>query len=169
MSEKKKAALSIILSAAEEYEKNLNGNNLLFLLLDKHKKISYFEVEFNSGNFMHLTGIKLTKKYKDSLKFNAVNNSEIQISYANKFYEKCIDKKIGIDFFYFQVSFCRDFARAEIETVCKYNACYLGQALDSLALAFCGRGFIFCWHFLAKFAKINIISENKYKRRSYFG
>lgn len=101
MSEKKKAALSIILSAAEEYEKNLNGNNLLFLLLDKHKKISYFEVEFNSGNFMHLTGIKLTKKYKDSLKFNAVNNSEIQISYANKFYEKCIDKKIGIDEFEF--------------------------------------------------------------------
>lgn len=101
--DKKKAALSVIFSAAEEYEKNLNGNNLLFLFLDKHKNISYFEVEFNSGNFMHLTGIRLTGGYKESLKFNSDNNSgsDIDISYANKFYEKCINKKIGIDEFEF--------------------------------------------------------------------
>lgn len=60
MPDKKQAVLSAVFSAAADYEKNLNGNNLLFVLLDKHKNTSYFEVEFDSSNFMHLTGIQFT-------------------------------------------------------------------------------------------------------------
>lgn len=102
MPDKKQAVLSAVFSAAADYEKNLNGNNLLFVLLDKHKNTSYFEVEFDSSNFMHLTGIQFTNTYKKSLKFNADNyGNDIEISYANKFYEKCINRKMGINEFEF--------------------------------------------------------------------
>ncbi len=100
MANKKENALNIILKAAKEYEKNLNGNNLLFLISDKHKNIYYFEVEFNSGNFMHLTGTRLTEKYIKTLKYSK-SESNTEISFANVFYDKCINQRMSIDDFEF--------------------------------------------------------------------
>lgn len=99
----KRSALSVILKAAEEYEKNLRDNNLLFVLCDKHKKISYFEVEFNSGNFMHLTGTRFSNEYKAILMQQDEEryNEKTDITYANKFYEKCLNKRMSVDDFEF--------------------------------------------------------------------
>ncbi len=55
----KQQAVSIIVNCAKKYKECLEGYQLLFLLKDKHKNISSLEVEFNSYNFLHLTGIKL--------------------------------------------------------------------------------------------------------------
>lgn len=89
----KKAALSVIFNAAELYEKNLRDNNILFVYWDKHKRIQYLEVEFNASNFMHLTGVKVSKQFK-----NQVLDSK---EYANKFYEKCIKKRLSVNDFNF--------------------------------------------------------------------
>ena len=97
---KKENALNIILRAAKEYEKNLNGNNLLFLISDRHKNITYFEAEFNSGNFMHLTGTRLTEEYTKTLKYNK-HEKNTEISFANVYYEKCINRRMSVDDFEF--------------------------------------------------------------------
>lgn len=89
----KKTALSVIFKAAEAYEKELRNNNLLFICSDKHKRISYLEVEFNASNFMHLTGVKISEHFKQKL-----NSSE---KYANKFYEMCLNKRLSPDDFDF--------------------------------------------------------------------
>lgn len=89
----KKSALSVIFKAAEAYEKELRNNNLLFICSNKHKQISYLEVEFNASNFMHLTGVKISKHFKQQL-----NSSG---KYANKFYEMCLNKRLSPDDFDF--------------------------------------------------------------------
>lgn len=83
----------MIFNAAELYEKNLRDNNILFVYWDKHKRIQYLEVEFNASNFMHLTGVKVSKQFK-----NQVLDSK---EYANKFYEKCIKKRLSVNDFNF--------------------------------------------------------------------
>ncbi len=88
-----KSALSTILKAAEKYEENLRDYNLLFVCHDKHKRISFFEVEFNASNFLHLTGVKITSHFKRS--FNSKDE------FANKFYEKCLNKRLSIKDFNF--------------------------------------------------------------------
>ena len=54
----KKAALSILFTAAESYRKNLIDQSLLFLCLDKHKRVYSLEVTFDASNFKHLTGVQ---------------------------------------------------------------------------------------------------------------
>lgn len=80
----KQQAVSIIVNCAKKYKECLEGYQLLFLLKDKHKNISSLEVEFNSYNFLHLTGIKL--------------NTEIT---ATDFYERCLNHKLSPDDFSF--------------------------------------------------------------------
>lgn len=91
----KNSALSIIFKAADEYEKNLRDNNLMFVCQDKHKRISFFEVEFNASNFLHLTGVKISSHFKKNLN----SNNE----FANKFYEKCLKRRLSVKDFYFAV------------------------------------------------------------------
>ncbi|MCQ2362527.1 MAG: PBECR4 domain-containing protein [Acidaminococcaceae bacterium] len=50
--------LKSILKCASEYEKNLIGRNLLFIFVDKHKKVSYLEVEFRAEHYLHFTGVR---------------------------------------------------------------------------------------------------------------
>ena len=50
--------LKAILKCASEYEKNLIGRNLLFIFVDKHKKVSYLEVEFRAEHYLHFTGVR---------------------------------------------------------------------------------------------------------------
>ena len=56
----KKEAVSIVISSARMYRDNLVGKRLLFLVTDKHKRVSALEVGFDASNFQHLTGLKST-------------------------------------------------------------------------------------------------------------
>ena len=80
----KQQAISIIVDCAAKYEENLNGYQLLFILKDKHKHISFLEVNFYPYNFLHLTGIKL------------IDNTT-----AADFYERCLNHKLSPEDFSF--------------------------------------------------------------------
>lgn len=54
----KKEAVSIAISAARLYRDNFVGKRLLFLLTDKHKRVTSLEVGFDASNFQHLMGLK---------------------------------------------------------------------------------------------------------------
>lgn len=53
----KKEAVSIAISAARLYRDNFAGKHLLFVVVDKHKRISALEVGFDASNYQHLTGL----------------------------------------------------------------------------------------------------------------
>ena len=78
----KKQATAIIVDCARKYKENLDGYQLLFILRDKHKQITSLEVSFNSYNFLHLTGIKLTHPIS-----------------ATDFYNRCLTHKLSPDDF----------------------------------------------------------------------
>ena len=58
----KKEAVSIAISSARLYRDNFVGQRLLFIVTDKHKRVSSLEVSFDASNFHHLTGLELTNK-----------------------------------------------------------------------------------------------------------
>ena len=58
----KKDALNIVFSCAISYKENLAGRSLLFVAADKHKVVRGLEVTFDSSNFLHMTGFKLSNK-----------------------------------------------------------------------------------------------------------
>lgn len=55
----KKEAVAIAISASRMYRDNFVGKRLLFLLSDKHKRVSSLEVGFYASNYHHLTGLEL--------------------------------------------------------------------------------------------------------------
>ncbi len=65
----KKEAVSIAISAARLYRDNFVGKRLLFIVTDKHKRVSSLEVSFDASNFHHLTGLELTNKTWSHLDF----------------------------------------------------------------------------------------------------
>lgn len=65
----KKEAVSIAISAARLYRDNFVGKRLLFLVTDKHKKVSALEVGFDASNFQHLTGLRSTNEKWSHLDF----------------------------------------------------------------------------------------------------
>lgn len=99
----KKTALSVIFDAAKAYEENLRDNNLLFVCWDKHKRISYLEVEFNASNFMHLTGMRFSEELRSSLirESNGKIDANSDITFANEFYDRCINKRLSVEDFEF--------------------------------------------------------------------
>lgn len=54
----KKAALAVVFSCADLYQKNLVDRNLLFVCMDKYKRVYCLEVSFDISNFLHMTGLK---------------------------------------------------------------------------------------------------------------
>lgn len=74
----KTQAIEIVTDCAKQYRDNLANRMILFLVTDKHKRVSGFEVSFDASNFMHLTGCKV---------------DENQIT-AIKFYERCLERKL---------------------------------------------------------------------------
>lgn len=81
----KQEALSIIVKCAKMYKENLVDKSLLFVCTDKHKKIHTLEVTFYAGNFLHLTGIRLTDKKMT----------------ASDFFKHCIESRLSINQFEF--------------------------------------------------------------------
>ncbi len=84
----KKEAISIVISAARLYRDNFVGKRLLFVVTDKHKKLSALEVEFDASNFHHLTGLELTNKTWSHLDFYNIcidgRLKEADIEFARK-------------------------------------------------------------------------------------
>lgn len=74
----KKESLAIIYDCAKRYKENLAGRTLMFVYMDKHKRIGCLEVSFDASNFQHLTGI------------------ETQELTSREFYRCCIDKRLGM-------------------------------------------------------------------------
>lgn len=78
----KKRILSIIINCAKEYKNELLNKNLLFVCMNKHKKIFKIEVSFKAENYLHLTGCKL----RDDIS-------------AKDFFNRCINNRLKIDDF----------------------------------------------------------------------
>ena len=78
----KKHALAILFSAADEFQNNHINHSLLFLCMDKHKKVYCVEVTFDSANFLHLTGVST-------------------VISPNNFFNMCLDRRLSIDDFEF--------------------------------------------------------------------
>lgn len=79
----KSEAQKILFECAELYRDNLIDCNLLFVCMDKHKKISTLEVQFLTTGFMHLTGVRFQKK---------------RVA-AGAFFDKCINKRLSSEEF----------------------------------------------------------------------
>ena len=54
-------ALSIVYNCAKKYQEELEDKKLLFLGMDKHKRIRCFEFTFEAGSYLHLTGLTVKK------------------------------------------------------------------------------------------------------------
>ena len=82
---KKEKALKIVTECAARYEDELNNKNLLFICMDKHGRISTMEVRFYAWNYLHLTGLELSK----------VNSWRGKTSTpAQRFYDACLASKL---------------------------------------------------------------------------
>ncbi|MCD8110415.1 MAG: PBECR4 domain-containing protein [Clostridiales bacterium] len=95
MSYTKEEAIQRVVSCAEIYRDELNKRNLLFVCMDKHKKLSYFEVAFYNYNFMHLTGLRPCNRKSDNSTANTDRLSAVV------FYDRCISHKLSPDDFDF--------------------------------------------------------------------
>lgn len=91
----KEEAIRRVVSCAETYRDELNNRNLLFVCMDRHKKLSYFEVAFYNYNFTHLTGLRPCNQ-----KFGNNVTSTDRLS-AVVFYDRCISHKLSPDDFEF--------------------------------------------------------------------
>ncbi len=85
----KEQAVSVVISCAEKYSKELENRTLLFVCRDKHKNLTYQQFTFFGRNFLHLTGLKL----------NSDKNGKRQS--ASDFYSKCLHRKLSIQDFEF--------------------------------------------------------------------
>lgn len=55
---KKYNDLTIIKTAAMQYQENLVSKRILVISQNKNKKVEVIEIEFNSSSFLHLVGVK---------------------------------------------------------------------------------------------------------------
>lgn len=78
MSRTKEDAIKIVVSCAERYDSELNKRSMLFLCMDKHKRVATFEVSFHSWNYLHLTGLRPSRNMT-----------------ARRFYERCLDHSLS--------------------------------------------------------------------------
>lgn len=74
----KKQAVAIIVDCAEKYRDHLNGNTILYILRDKHQRISAFEVSFHPYNFLHLTGKKVKAPHECYRFLRKMSESQIK-------------------------------------------------------------------------------------------
>lgn len=86
----KAQAISVIVDCARKYHDELENRSLLFVCLNKHKKVVCFEFFFFARNFRHLTGVDI----------NTLDSDELASS--TNFYEKCLSRKLSPDDFEFR-------------------------------------------------------------------
>ena len=73
-------AIKIVTKCASAYDKELAGRKLLFIYIDRDKKIGTCEMSFSATNFLHLTGLRIDKKRMGAMDF----------------YRKCLKKRLSI-------------------------------------------------------------------------
>ena len=96
----KQDAISIVTNCAQKYHTELDGKTLLFLCQNKHKQLSTFEFSFDGNNFLHLTGLKVSRRiFTTDVTANQQTSPDV-IS-ANEFYQKCLSKKLSPNDFEF--------------------------------------------------------------------
>ena len=78
---KKEEALKVLFSCAEMYQKNLIDKNLLFICMDKNKRISTLCAGFSTTGFLHLTGVKFERGKELS---------------AGSFFDKCLKQRLSV-------------------------------------------------------------------------
>ncbi len=83
---KKKDAIKIVTDCAKKYDEHLAGKTLLFVCIDKQGVVSSLELNFDAGNYMHLTGLVPTRSR------DAKGNEYILT--PKDFYKKCLDNKL---------------------------------------------------------------------------
>ena len=86
----KAEAVSIVVQCAEKYHTELEGKTLLFICTDKHKQTISIEFSFYGNNYMHLTGLKSSRRASAPAGLS-----------ANDFYQKCLEHKLSINDFDF--------------------------------------------------------------------
>jgi hypothetical protein len=82
----KEEAIAVVVQCAEKYRDELDGRNLLFLCMDKHKKTSAIEFSFHGSNYLHLTGLKPGRGEVDDVD---------PALHANDFYKKCLEHQLS--------------------------------------------------------------------------
>ena len=84
MSLTKIEALQTVLNEAKQYNKRLVNKKFIFIF-DDNKKFKYIETCFYKHNFLHLTGLTITRKIKS----------------PNKFFDDCLKNRISPNDFEF--------------------------------------------------------------------
>lgn len=99
----KKEALSIVFSCAAQYKENLAERSLLFVSIDKHKKVHCLETTFDASNFMHMTGFKAAKKVKKEKPENDEREEKIEhvVIQPLHFWELCLKQRLTEEDFEF--------------------------------------------------------------------
>lgn len=100
MNYSKEDAIRIVVSCAEKYRNELENKNLLFICMDKHKKISYIEFAFHDYNYMHLTGLKSKHLFSQDT-MSGRSESAVDKLTATDFYKRCLEHKLSIEDFAF--------------------------------------------------------------------
>ena len=85
MDNKKQDALTVLFNSATAYKRELAGNSLLFICMDKGKSTFPIEVDFHASSFLHRTGVKLQDKEMT----------------AADFYDACVNRRLNPDAFDF--------------------------------------------------------------------
>ncbi len=104
MSYNKEDAVRIVVSCAEKYRDELENRMLLFACMNKHKHVSCVEFSFFDYNFLHLTGLKTTKKFMAESKEQLGRNKVTEKISAERFYRKCLDHRLMTSDFEFSDS-----------------------------------------------------------------
>ena len=89
MSYSKEDAIRIVVECAEKYRNELDQRSLLFLCLDKHRKLYPYEFYFNGYNFLHLTGLRVHKTLTVD---DEIGSSVLS---AESFYQKCLSHRLS--------------------------------------------------------------------------
>ena len=87
MSLTKEKAIRIVFQCVYACAKELEKRNLIFICIDKHKRISVFETAFHDYNFQHLTGLETPPSLS-----------------AQQFYQACIHRRLSVDDFEFHTN-----------------------------------------------------------------
>lgn len=74
----KRDVLSVAFSCATLYKENLVDRDLLFVTMDKRRRLFFTEVSFDASNYLHLTGLKVDRRQM----------------HANHFFHLCCDRRL---------------------------------------------------------------------------
>ena len=115
----KKQAISIISKCAKQYQKYLEGNQVVFVYRDENNHSNYTAVRFQAHNFLHFTGVTPRPNIN-----------------ANRFYRNALDNRLSEHDFSFnsnhttELKLCVLDTIMNIDTKARMIGNYVGPHLD---------------------------------------